>query len=322
MFCSNCGNKLPNDASFCNNCGTAVGQAPSDTSSQQSQQARNQQPNPTASVDFEALKARGKGFVNKALGDDFQSTTSEPTYEKHPHPYHALGGWLAVFAYAQPIIFGLLIIANLAGIFAMFPLLRWISGFMATRIVFAMIIYLICFAAIAFLSIKFFLMVRSKDARFFRYYEVALILSVGMYIVVHTILPGINALFFFRDILSSGVGIAIWILYFSKSVRVRTYFGSDEYLRRSIFLKNVPSPVPADMQPYVPPQPYQAPPSNTQQTQQTTYQPPVAPVSTNEETVTSGSEPEKAFCGQCGKAVSPQASFCSSCGTARTNTDV
>lgn len=42
-----------------------------------------------------------------------------------------------------------------------------------------------------------------------------------------------------------GVSFALMLRYFWKSVRVRTYFGTDAYLRNIIFLSNKPYPAPA-----------------------------------------------------------------------------
>ena len=41
------------------------------------------------------------------------------------------------------------------------------------------------------------------------------------------------------------LGFFLIMLYFDKSVRVRTYFGTDEYLKKSMFLKNTAYPQPA-----------------------------------------------------------------------------
>jgi hypothetical protein len=43
----------------------------------------------------------------------------------------------------------------------------------------------------------------------------------------------------------------LYTLYFVKSVRVRTYMQSDEYLRIDPLTRNVPSPRPADMEPFM-----------------------------------------------------------------------
>jgi hypothetical protein len=40
-------------------------------------------------------------------------------------------------------------------------------------------------------------------------------------------------------------GIALWTLYYLRSVRVRTYMGTDAYIKQSIFFKQVTPPTPA-----------------------------------------------------------------------------
>ena len=185
-------------------------------------------------------------------GYDFQPTTNEAANEKYPHPYHHLGGWLAFWAYSQLIALGFVIIITLRSISQLsplMPLLRLIDPSLATRITFAMVINVVHVVIVGYLTIKYFLMIKRREAKFFRYFEIEVILAVCMYLVVLIILPGFDSQGILQ-LLASVAGIAIWFTYFSKSVRVRTYFGSDEYLRRSIFLKEVSSPEPADTRPY------------------------------------------------------------------------
>jgi len=91
-------------------------------------------------------------------------------------------------------------------------------------------------------------------------------------------------------------GLILWTMYFSKSIRVRTYMGSDEYLRRSPLTRNVLSPMPADGSygpptgvyppPYTPPGPGSYPP------------PPV----------------QTFYCGNCGAEIPGNSDFCGTCG--------
>jgi len=186
-------------------------------------------------------------------GHDFQPATSEGTNEKYPHPYHMLGGWLAFFAYSQMValvLAGISILTSLSRSLSLIPLLRSIDNSMATSFVFATVMSVVHIVVIAFLTIKYFLMIKNKDARFFRYFEIEAIFGVCMSVAMLIVLRDFGVGSRVGSLILGVIGIFLWFNYFSNSVRVRTYFGSDEYLRRSIFLKNVRSPEPADTRPY------------------------------------------------------------------------
>ena len=130
------------------------------------------------------------------------------------------------------------------------PLLRLIDPSLATRLSIIAVMDFVHTIVIAFFIIKYFSMIINKNARFFRYFEIATIINICTNLANIIIQPGFNPPSIVRNMLAFTIGAALWFTYFSKSVRVRTYFGSDEYLRRSIFLKKLPSPEPADTRPY------------------------------------------------------------------------
>jgi hypothetical protein len=116
------------------------------------------------------------------------------------------------------------------------------------------------YAILIILSIKLFLMIQKKDTGFLNFYETAILLNMGIIIIAAIMfgmytqsMLGVFSSYAFGRIIGSVVGIlifvaigfGIWLSYFSKSVRVRTYFGTDEYLKKSIFCKNVTPPEPA-----------------------------------------------------------------------------
>jgi hypothetical protein len=95
----------------------------------------------------------------------------------------------------------------------------------------------------AVLGIVFAVMVARKNPKFLLYYEVVMIISVGIGLVAMFV-SGVVEPSNIRSILTSVVSFIIWTAYFRKSVRVRTYMGSEEYLRKSIFSKKSVSPIP------------------------------------------------------------------------------
>ena len=308
MFCSKCGNPLPDDARFCNDCGTAVAQAAPPQPMQQPQYPPVQR---QPSIDFTAMKAKGKNTIRKITGEEFVYQATEPEYEKHPHPYHTLGGWLGFITYAQPIAVGLIALMCIIGFFQMTQWLRYMGGFYAAWTVFSFLIELAGYAICSFFGIKFFTMIRSKNPQFLRFYEILMIVLLSIYAVtcfmllVGGVSPG-TLVRSFADILVAIAVFCAWTAYFRKSVRVRTYFGSDEYLRRSVFSKNAQSPVPADMQPYVAPMPYAQPYSPQPTTHDQSSAPAYAPVSAAD-----------AFCSRCGAPLTSGMAFCSGCGEKR-----
>ncbi|MCL2447027.1 MAG: hypothetical protein FWD06_09710 [Oscillospiraceae bacterium] len=89
-----------------------------------------------------------------------------------------------------------------------------------------------------------------RKPKFLRTWNIANTLSlVGHLINVITLIAtGDISNGFMRQFLTIifGMGIAVlWNLYCVRSVRVRTYMGSDEYIKQSIFLTRVTPPQPA-----------------------------------------------------------------------------
>jgi len=259
MFCTKCGNQLPEDARFCTGCGNSVAAAQAEDQAipqfQQYGQTYQQTHSRGTSVNYEDIKTKIKATYRKAVGADFEQGEPAPEYEKHPHPYHSLGGWLGFIAYAQVVAAGLLTILCFIGFITLARVARYYgaSGGWFAFVQFAEFVGL---GFTAFIGIKFFLMIRGKDPRFLRFYELMTIVCASVYVLALVFTGFRNLGGFFGNIIGQAVAFAIWSAYFTKSVRVRTYFGSDEYLRRSIFFKNAVAPRPADTEPYVVPQPY------------------------------------------------------------------
>ena len=245
-FCTKCGAQLVADAKFCISCGNpAASQSPG--------QQRAQFANPAAS---EATEGVGGTFGNIA-GERINAGESQD-YERYPHPYHKLGGWFAFVTYAQMVAVGLTAVMILSGLISMFHIMRnW--GYMSLSqylryqgpwFTIQTLLYLVGYAIVCYYCIKFYIMIKNKDPEFFRFYELTMIAMCSLYVAI-IVLTGFHAVQEpIKSIFSALIGFAIWSTYFRKSVRVRTYMGSDAYLRHSIFFKNTVSPEPADTKPY------------------------------------------------------------------------
>lgn len=214
MYCTKCGTINKDDAKFCANCGEAMapvdGRAPTD-------QPR-QQPYPPQ-----------------------QSRPTNPN-----HPYHRLGGWLAVLCYG--LLIGAVLL-SLQGVIAAFNIFSYAS-YLGFKAVFSGLLVIAIFVPGVYCSYQMHSMIKRRDPSFLRFYELTMLIYMGADVFLMLFANRVGFLILpSRDIgalIEVAVVFAIWLLYFSRSVRVRTYFASDEYLRRSIFLKNCAGPNPID----------------------------------------------------------------------------
>ena len=112
----------------------------------------------------------------------------------------------------------------------------------------------------AFLCIRIFLLIQRKDTGFLYFYEMVCIISHAAMIIMYIIIAiylrsslGVYSSYVMPTLWASlipsllilVVAFVLMLRYFGKSIRVRTYFGTNEYLKRSIFLRNTVFPVPA-----------------------------------------------------------------------------
>jgi uncharacterized protein YxjI/ribosomal protein L40E len=300
MFCSKCGSRLSDDAKFCNECGNSV--VPTADQSRQGQSK-------AVTVDFDVIKAnteelmtKSKGLVRRIAGEDFAGAPAPEEYQKYPHPYHNLGGWLGLVAYSQLAMVVFLVILIIGLFVTLFTIIEYLGAGLGVWLVIVSLVALAGFALCAFVSIKFFLMIYNKNPRFLRFFELLNIIGVSIFLAM-ILLTGFSGYLLetaesIGSIISIAIDFFIWTTYFRKSVRVRTYFGSDEYLRRSIFFKNAVAPPPADTRPYTQPLPYTQPASTRG-----------APARTPAENAA-----KNVYCGKCGARLTPGARFCGTCG--------
>jgi uncharacterized protein YxjI/predicted amidophosphoribosyltransferase len=306
MFCSKCGNQLPDDARFCNECGNSISTEPAQgqQAPQYQYQAQTPPAKPVVSIDVDAIKGKLKNAYKTAVGDNLPPIEVQPEYEKFPHPYHTLGGWLGFVTYGLLIGIALLVVLAFVSFIQITQVARYIGG--GGWFAFVQFILFVGMGFVAFFCVKMFIMIKNKNPRFLRFYELMTLMCVAIYFVT-LILTGFRG--FGQTLLSmveQGIIFTIWTTYFRKSVRVRTYMGSDAYLRQSIFFKNSQAPAPADTQPYVAPQPYSPTPYGAPiYSQNPAYNPQGA------------NNSARTFCSSCGTELIGDAVFCSGCGAKR-----
>ena len=292
-FCSKCGTQLPEGSRFCDSCGAAIPQEYAPI------------PQASASVDLNAVKETAQKVFRDISGDNIQQPQPQPEYTRYPHPYHKLGGFLAFIAYAQLVGIGLMVFAFVVGLAA--TLRYW--EFLGAIAGISLLVQFAGYGVACFFCAKFSSMLRKKDPKFLRFYELTMLTMCAISLAV----LGFSGFRSFsmemlQSLLSAVLGFLIWTTYFRKSVRVRTYMGSDAYLKYSIFFKNATAPEPADKVPQpVPPMAtgFPAPPAANGYSPPPTASgfpaaPPYAPAGNP--------------CAACGAALSQEAQFCTKCG--------
>ena len=264
-FCQSCGAFMEVRGNFCDRCGQPV-------TDDRTVRKRIQGTKDTAlqKIDLDKIKEQGKKLADDAMNAGKQVATTvmdsvgamqgqntetrspldAQEYQRFPHPYHKLGGWLKVcvvctyiYLIAESII---LFISNIQSFRFVSLAAQW--GGTTAEAWITIILYDLIFIAYLVYVFRFLGMIRTKDPLFLRNYHILGMILVGFSFFYSWVNKGFMAGVFAG--LFQGIIFVIYIQYFSRSVRVRTYMGSEEYLRRSIFSKDALSPVPADTKPY------------------------------------------------------------------------
>lgn len=235
MFCSYCGKEIPENGGFCPYCGKKAAPADDTENSIKKPNTPSIENKGSHSLSTGSIVDKAEGLFENAqqvIQDKLGATDNRP----QTHPYQKLGGILAAYAYVS------LLIGIGCILFVIFNI------FNATNLF--MVFSLIMFCVVAFWYIRLFLMIQRKDAGFLGFYEAFGIIIHAAYAAIMLVVGGpYYGAYVFAVILStiirSAPAYVASIIYFSKSVRVRTYFGTDEYIKKSIFMKNSTPPIPA-----------------------------------------------------------------------------
>ena len=162
------------------------------------------------------------------------------------HPFYSLGGWLLTFVIFQYISAVWGIIQGIISIIRM-------SGSLLTASIFGTESFsglLIILLDIAYTGLTTYLdfklpgKIRRRDTTFLLLYHVNAIISLSVSMMIGCAYNGFWAAI--GSLILPALGIFLCTLYYRKSVRVRTFMLSDEYLRLSPFTKNVQAPKPIE----------------------------------------------------------------------------
>ena len=213
---------------------------------------------PNMDLVSERLK-EGASYLSRTAQDLSGSGTFTPdeyadgNYKKYPHPYHELGGWLkaiVVLGYIGCALYALSLAITTIGTLQIINQIGGIGlAFRYSRGLMIAFFTAIAFGAVAiWFLFKYFRKIQTKDPSFLRYYHTLSIIGTIAASIYMMVTSG-----FWMGLFDAALGILsmyAFTSYFCKSVRVRTYMGTDQYLRMSYFTRNVPSPIPADIKPF------------------------------------------------------------------------
>jgi len=202
--CKKCGKSITKGVKFCPSCGAAVGSAKATKSS--------------------AKPAR-------------QTGTSAPSASQN-RDYKTFGGWLLVF-YWCAIIGGILwVVTSLAGLLAVIStrtayagvysiLGRYGYGGYTSRYFISALVNIASAGIASLLFIRSVIQMKARDSRFFDTLTLGMLISCGGSVVASLLSSGVTG--FISSIIFTAIGFAIGmaltIMYFQRSVRVKVYFG-------------------------------------------------------------------------------------------------
>ncbi len=201
-FCTNCGTRISDSARFCPECGSPVAKATQGTPQPEYQQT------------------------------DVSYSDSDIS------KYQTLGGWLLFFT----IGWGIGALSSISTIFSGFSslatLLRYNQANFALP---TLVLILVSMVSIATDVIMVIFMVK-RVPKFLRYYQIISIVNIGMSVLLAILYSvasrSYGGLFFtsgITGIVLGALGLVLMTMYFCKSVRVRTYMGTSEYVDTALF---------------------------------------------------------------------------------------
>jgi len=252
MFCTKCGAQLNDNAKFCPKCGNPMGepQAAGAQTYTQYQQAAPEQKTPVTGSEWISE-------FQSAMTEVFQDP--DPKEAEYPriypqviqHEYQELGGWLKFFAVVPYVLAIIGAITTLLSILPAMGIMSTVNevaqkaGYGSST--FSMVMSVLFGVAevifMVYCAQRHKNLIENHDSRFFRFVEVAAIIFIVVAIVGGLLGGNLGQLV--EDIVGMALAYFLYGLYLSRSVRVRTYFGSNAYLKRSFFFhkENGPAPI-------------------------------------------------------------------------------
>ena len=233
--CKNCGNEFDAVYEVCPNCGTVL-----ETAAE-----------PQVIEEKKFCIQCGKQFSGssdtcpectskKAYTPNYQNDQSYSYVNANAKDYTRLGGWLAFFAYGHLAGAVLLAIYEIIGIISFVKIANLVgtySSYYGARQTMALIvpslIQLIMYGVSIYFCIKIYQMIKNRNHDILKTYEIWGAANTAAFLLM-AIFGGAA----YIPMLLGPIGsYVLYEFYYRKSVRVQTYFGSDEYVKRSYFTK-------------------------------------------------------------------------------------
>lgn len=214
------------------------------------------------------------------------------------HPYQRFGGVLAVIVYGGIISVSILSAITIIKLSSVIKNMILYSPYYNNSIEVIVIYCALIAASIVFavLFIRLCLKIKNKKQNFLFFFHKLCIAYIVLSLTIDCVSYGVTEALMVA--FATGMGAILLTLYFIKSVRVRTYMGSDEYLRINPFTKKVKAqePIHEDCRPLS-----------------------FGIDAKSDEDLFVSNNNETWFCEECGEENDSAFSFCVSCGTKKRN---
>jgi hypothetical protein len=243
MICIKCGTHNPDDSNDCDKCGNPIDAEFKNHTESQPQQST--QPFHGVSHDSRAHQM-DREPVSHSI--DTQANVNDISFQEgFTHPFQKLGGWLKYMVYAPIVGIGLMAILYLFSYIIIFQNIQYLQS----QVIKVLLIGLLSYGVSCFLTIKFSMMLKNRNPKFLRFYELTMIVFFS-FLIITIVVKGFNAgINSIRYIIASVLNYLLTTLYFRKSVRVHIYMGNVAYLENSIFSKNAVAPILAETKQYI-----------------------------------------------------------------------
>lgn len=272
MFCDQCGNKLREGAKFCNICGALVEEVSDKPITQNEPKMSTSETDPvhlsSSGADSQkAIQKNRQHYVSQPQPVvQYQQQANQPQpkpyYAPGTHPYHRLGGFLmfiVVSSYISAVYSFISVIPTIFSYSFFWKMGKWLPGGFVGWAVFTLIGHILLSIIAGAVDISYANKIRRREAGFLGYFQKASIIMIIIIVIWFLIVILWLKQYDNYGVMSTGsivniiismafaslIGLIIGSVYFSSSVRVRTYMGSDDYLKQSVFNKNS-HPIPAD----------------------------------------------------------------------------
>ena len=213
-FCPYCGSQISDGARFCAQCGSSIGPAPQQPAPQPAVQPLAPQPQPHA---IQQPQPSGGAIGNPK--------------------YQTLGGWLLFFT----ISWGLSALFNLFGLFTTIAVL---GAYLSNGLALTGIVDLVSTIAAMAADVALIVLIIKRHPRFLRLYQILQIATAALALlsfIVDSVTINIDngaaiiGITLVITIVALVVSLLLMTMYFCKSVRMRTYMGTTEYLDTALF---------------------------------------------------------------------------------------